>query len=468
MPRDIAAVIFAVGILGLFLLGRDRKSEVSPALWIPTVWLLIHSSRAVSLWLGIAPLMESPDQILEGNPLDRLIFAALEVAGLMVLLARGRRARTLLPAFGPFWIFLSYCALSILWSDYPLVAFKRWTKALGDPVMVLVVLTDPNPFAAIKRLLARASFLLIPISVLLIKYYPELGRRFHPWSWTTFYHGVATGKNGLGFICMLFGLGSLWLFFEAFKERPQRSGPLIAHGAVLAMALWLFWMADSVTALSCFLLGVGLLLVTTLSGLARKPWAVHLLVGLLVIFTVSVLFFDVGDVGTGLLGAMGRNPTLTGRTEFWAELVTMRGNSWFGVGFESFWLGERARQLWEEHLWRPNQAHNGYLEVFLNLGWVGVALLGLVIAWGYRNMVGALRRESGLGGLRLVFFMVALVYNLTEAAFRGPHVMWIVFLLATTVVPEPPRQGDGIAHHTKPSQMPQLGKLSGGTHRTKT
>ena len=465
MPPQIATVIFAVGILGLFLLDRDRKSRVSPALWLPVAWVSIAASRTVAQWLGLAPIMVSPDQYVEGSPIDRLIFSALLAAGLMVLLARSRRVRTLLLANGPllvFLVFLSYCALSILWSEYPFVAFKRWIRALGDPVMVLVVLTDANPSAAIKRLFARIGFLLIPLSILLLKYYPVFGRKYHRWTGDAFYNGVATSKNGLGFVCLIFGLASLWRFLEALHsgERTPRAGPLIAHGTILAMALWLFWMADSVTSFGCFLVGGALIAVTNLSGLARKPAAVHVLALGTVSLCLFALFFD---PSARLAEAMGRESTLTGRTEFWAELLSMRENAWFGTGFRSFWLGERAKWLWENHWWRPTQAHNGYLEVFLNLGWLGVALLGLVIACGYRNVVGALHWDRELGGLRLAFFMVAVLYNLTEAAFRGPHIVWIVFFLAVTVVPKPSRPGDGIASHAKPSQV----RRSVGSNQTK-
>ena len=73
----------------------------------------------------------------------------------------------------PILLFFSYCAVSILWSDYPDVALRRWIKALGDLVMVMIILTDPEPLAALKRFLARTGFLLVPVSVLLIKYYPD-------------------------------------------------------------------------------------------------------------------------------------------------------------------------------------------------------------------------------------------------------------------------------------------------------
>src|SRR5436309_1823865 len=244
MSPGVATVVYTFVILALFLLDRDRRYGVSSALWIPVAWVSIGASRMVSQWLaGVTISLESPDQYLDGSHLDRLILTGPLAARLIVLVVRGQRSGAFLRANGPILLFFLYGAVSVLWSDYPDVAFKRWVKALGDIVMVLVVLTDPDPSAAVKRLLGRAGFLLIPLSVLLIKYYPELGVGYGPWG-TQNYMGVATGKNGLGYICLIFGLGYLWRVLEAFRgqEPPRWDGPLIAQGAVLAMTLWLFHM----------------------------------------------------------------------------------------------------------------------------------------------------------------------------------------------------------------------------------
>src|SRR5437867_1880871 len=441
MSPSIATVVFGFLLLGLFLLDRDQKSRTSPALWIPVAWVSIGASRAVSQWFGVTPAMGSPEQYLEGSPFDRFILTGLLAAGLIVLLARERRAGTLLRANGPILLFFLYCSVSVLWSDYPEVAFKRWIRALGDIVMVLVVLTDTDPSAAVKRLLARSGFLLIPLSVLLIEYYPELGRGYIPGVWTPYFTGVATGKNSLGCVCLVFGLASLWRAFEVLRsgERICGVGPLIAHSTVLAMTLWLFWKADSATSLGCFLLGGGLIAVMSLPGVARKPAAVHLLVVGIVFLCLFGLFLD---SDAGLVQAMGRDTTLTGRTAFWDKVLDMTVDPLFGAGFESFWLGERLEKFWRIYMWHPNQAHNGYLEVFLNLGWTGLALFGLVMVWGYRNVVDAIRSDPEAGRLRLAYFVVAAVYNLTEAAVKAAHPVWIAFLLAVAVSPEPSRRED--------------------------
>ena len=71
---------------------------------------------------------------LQGSPLDRFLLTGLLVAGVTVLLARSRLAGTWLRANGPIVAFFIYCAISTLWSEYPDVAFKRWTKAVGNLV----------------------------------------------------------------------------------------------------------------------------------------------------------------------------------------------------------------------------------------------------------------------------------------------------------------------------------------------
>jgi O-antigen ligase len=115
----------------------------------------------------------------------------------------------------------------------------------------------------------------------------------------------------------------------------------------------------------------------------------------------------------------------------------MTVNPLFGAGYESFWFGDRLEKIWSTYWEHLNQAHNGYLEVYLDLGWTGVVLIGLVMAWGYRNVVRTLRWDPNVGRLKLAFFVIAAVYNLTEHAFRYLHPVWILFLLAVILVPEP-------------------------------
>ena len=438
MPPLIATLVYGFLIWMLFRFNGDHKNQASSALWIPVVCLLINGSRPLSSWVGLGG--NSPAQLMEGSPFDRTIYLALIAAGVAVLLRRQTTVARILRLNAPMLFFVFYCALSISWSDYSTVAFKRWIRLLGDFTMVLIVLTEPNRPRAIKLLLSRVGFILIPCSVLLIKYYPDMARSYDPWTGRQYVSGVATDKNMLGMTCLIYGLGALWQFIGAYQgtKGRERTRRMIAQGTVLAMAFWLFSAADSMTSLSTFAMGSGLLISTSFFKLARKPLIVHLMVATIVGVSFGVLFLNVG--GGAALQSLGRNPTLTGRTEIWATVLTFSGNPLFGTGFDSFWLGTRLERIWASGsmLYGINEAHNGYLETYLNLGWIGVTLLAVFIVTGYRNVMVALRLDSDVGRLRLAFFVVAVVYSFTEAGFRTTCTAWTAFLLAIAAVPYSP------------------------------
>ena len=427
---QIATLVYAIAILGLVFLDRQRGVRTSKALWLPIVWFWIAGSRAVSVWLNIQPA-DRADQYLEGSPLDRYVALAMMIVGVIVLLSRGTRIRQLFRANKPVVAFLLYCAVSTAWSDYPDVSFRRWIKMLGDFTMILVVLTDREPTAALKRVLARAAFVLLPVSVLLIKYYPAIGRYWGHWEGKAFYGGVATDKNMLGKTCLIFGLGASWRVLQEMAG-SRRARILMAQGSIVAIALWLFYTCNSMTSMSCFLLASGLMAAMTTFKAARQKAVVHALVLGVIVICACTLFLGVGG---DVLNTLGRDSTLTGRTQLWGELAGMTVNPVLGTGFESFWLGKRLQRLWAAHWWRPNESHDGYLELYLNLGLAGVGLFLVVLVTGYRNIMKLLPTDPEGGRIRLAFFVVGVTYNFTEAATRSMDVVWLMLILSVIAIP---------------------------------
>ncbi len=438
MSPTLATLVYALAIVLLVRLTRDSEATVSKALWIPTLWLLINGSRPVSAWLAMAGFgssvaISSADQYLDGSPIDRAVFVVLLIAALVVLAGRKEQVKEILSRNKTLLLFFAYCALSVLWSDYPFVAFKRWNKGIGDVIMVLVVLTDLNRGAAIKRILTRVGFVLLPVSLLFIKYYPDWGREYNPWSWAVMYSGVTETKNELGMVCLVFGLGSAWCLLSAWQmsRGSERTRQLVAYLAVVLTAVWLLYMANSMTSLMCFGVAGALMALVMLFNRAQRLAVVNLMIAAIVSVCFSVLFLNAGG---GILNSVGRDPTLTGRTSIWQVVLSVAGNPLVGTGYESFWLGERLSKVWAV-MPGIQEAHNGYLEVYLNLGWIGVGLMVALIIAGYRNAVLAFRHDFQQGALNLAFFTAAVVYNFTEAGFRMMSPIWVAFLLAATAVP---------------------------------
>lgn len=431
---QIATLVCILGILGLYLLNRDPKAETSKALWIPMIWFLIAGSRNVGEWLGSSAPSTSSDPYIDGNPIDRNLLAGLVALGVIVLFRRRHRIIKILRANWPILLYFGYCLVSVLWSEYPYVGFKRWIRSSGDIVMVLVILSDRDWLAARKKILAWPAFLLLPLSILFIRYYPQLGRTFGQWDYAMSWTGVSSTKNGLGMISMVFGLASASRFLDALWERQNenRTRVLIAHGTILAMAIYLLEMAHSATSLACFVLGSIVLVVTSWRSLARFPGFCQFLVWGLLFISFSSLFLN---FGSSFVEDLGRNATLTGRTEVWSRVLTLVKDPVFGTGFESFWIGPRLAQM---RALDPglNQAHNGYLEIYLNLGWVGLTLFAIVILTGNRNVISAFHRDPLSGRLNLAYFVIALSYNFTEAGFKMMNLTWILFLLSIVALPE--------------------------------
>ena len=132
MPPPLA--LFLTLALMVFLFRRDirEKPNVSGALWLPLLWLLIGMSRPFSEWLSIFGLpVSGAASTDEGSPVDAFFFFALGIMGLCILIKRQIHLSEIVLNNGWVIAFLLYCFISIAWSDVPFVAFKRWIKILG-------------------------------------------------------------------------------------------------------------------------------------------------------------------------------------------------------------------------------------------------------------------------------------------------------------------------------------------------
>lgn len=431
MNPSIATLVYACGIAGLFYLDRDNSVRTSKALWLPVIYIWAVGSRPVSDWLSMGPTAGTNVQ-LEGSPVDRAFFAILLLAAVCVLVYRGRKVFKCLSANWPIVIYFVFCLLSVLWSDFPGVAFKRWTKAVEDLLMILIVLTDGQPIAALRRLFSRTGFVLIPVSLLLIKYYPNLGRGYDEWTGEQLLTGVTTNKNMLGVITLVLLLGVVWRLLGLLQSEetpPHRRRHLLAQGAMFALGVYLLIITHSATSTLCFVLGAFVMLATSLRFVKRHAAAVHALVLSIVIVSGSLVLFG-GEASAA--HALGRNATLTGRTDIWAAVIPLAPNPVVGAGFESFWLSPHVHErLAEIFPGLPlNEAHDGYIEVYLELGWVGVSLIALILLDGYRRSVSAFRREPAVGRLLIAYVLCAMLYSVAEAGFRMMDPIWIFFLLA--------------------------------------
>ena len=414
----------------------DRKNNeaISKALWIPFIWLFFSRSRNISEWLhlGAPDMSVSAEAIIEGNPLNRAVYTILIIAGVLILLRRKINWSELFTKNAWIWLYFIFGAISFVWSDYPYVSFKRWIKASGTLIMALVVVTEVRPYMAIGVILKRLAFLLLPLSVLFIKYYPALGRAYHMGQ--PMFTGVSSQKNGLGQICLLAGIYFSWNMFLGRREENV-SGQKLHYSIyliMLPMIVWLLYMANSATSMACLIAAIGIFAVGRHPVMVSNPRRIlHLGIASVVLFVILEFAFSIKDT---IITLLGRSPDLTTRVPMWKDLLSMVKNPIIGFGYESFWLGARLQYM-VEHWGIGNQAHNGYLEMYLNLGLVGLFFLLGWILFGLRNVNRHLATDYPAAMLRFCFIVVVVLYNYTEATFYGPNSLWMLFFIGILYIP---------------------------------
>ena len=334
-----------------------------------------------------------------------------------------------------------YGLISVVWSDFPWTAFKRFTKVVEHLMMVLVVLTETHPIQAMDALLRRFLIAAVVLSVLFLKYYPEFGRAFSYWTGQAFNTGATTDKNALGHICLLgtvFYTSSLLSKAHHGVGRAIKGRTLIDIG-MLAALLWLLDAANAKTALVCSMLGMVSIAVLARSRLGRNPTALFVsVVSLVALAAVLESAFNIREIG---IEALDRNPTLTDRTFVWEDVLAMPNNVLVGTGFESFWLGPRLEQLWRKYWWHPNQAHNGYIETYINLGAIGVSLLLIMMAAGFFRSLRTMRDGEAFGAVRFSLIIAIAIFNYTDATFKALHILFFTFLLMSVTTGRLPEAG---------------------------
>jgi len=265
------------------------------------------------------------------------------------------------------------------------------------------------------------AYILIPFSLLLIKYYPEYGVQYARWSGMQMWIGVTLQKNGLGRLCTISAFFLIWALVRRWKGRDHPVGKYLTYADVLIliMALWLLkGPPDAYSATGIAALAVGLSTLATLLWMQKHqvfPQVNILRATIVLIISLGIItVFVGGSTLSSFASTLGRDETLTGRTEIWADLLpVMMQKPLIGAGFGGFWTPV-TRQMYGQ-----SEAHSGYLDVLLDQGFVGMAFLTMFLLSCCRKAHRALVDDYDWGSLWICFLLMALVHNITETSLNS-------------------------------------------------
>jgi exopolysaccharide production protein ExoQ len=321
------------------------------------------------------------------------------------------------------WV-VALCALalaSVAWSYDPVFTLRRTVVLMAFTLLGVYIGANFERDEQIK-LFAWALLYMVVVSLLIIIVAPDYGisHDLHSGAWK----GVFPHKNSLG---RVIGFGLVLLIFA----RPKIGPTIVRVGLLLATALLLIFSFSStalVSVVGCLLAYPFILVLRARAKRTVPLWVVLLVPALIVVVLVGINYATVATL-------FGKDPTLSGRTELWAAVVdAIKLRPWFGYGYAVFWgkpgLQTLATASASAYGSVPVHAHDGYLDLALDLGIVGV----LIFAYGLIKMiwlaVSTARDESYEGSAwPLMFVVYYVLFNVTESNLLISRAfLWLPFI----------------------------------------
>ncbi|QGG95998.1 O-antigen ligase family protein [Actinomarinicola tropica] len=382
-------------------------AEGTPSIGSTPLWIVSgHVALLVAVMAGFGALeFVKPKMYL-------LLLIAATVG--MILLGPIRQLGRLVISL-PVLAYLSWWVASYMWT------FNEWvwvrdTQDIIPTIVCLTAIVSLMPLAEVRRGLVLACQVTIAWNVLWTLMSPGLA--MNHMDGTPGWRGSFIHKNGMAPF-MLFAV----ITFAYLERRP------FVRNASIAVALAFVVLSQSTTSL---VVGTMLLVfawfIRQLSASPKETWSFLLTLGSTIGFAVAYL--GVVNLPT-LVGAAGKDPTLTSRTEIWANSLEAIGRRpWSGYGIGGVWINndaEPTRTILRGLGFIVYHAHNGFIEILLQLGIIGLALFFVLVIAYFRTALVVMLHDTPLASYLMAYAALILLLSISEVATFG---QWLAFLCA--------------------------------------
>ena len=386
-----------------------EKSFVVLAFLLFTDGLLIHLLRPKG---GAQP---------QGDPITQLIFLGIYVVTLFLIVPYWKQGVRAVTKEKLLLVLVAIALISVIWSGAPMLTVRRSAALLGTTLFGIYFSTRYS-LSEQLRLLAWALGIAAVLSLLLALVLPIYGVH-QGGEFSGAWKGIYSHKNALG--------------------RPVSLGVTV----FILLAIWgkrYRWVAWAGFALSAFLIlksTSATPLLSSLTVLAVLPiysvWRWRYPLGLP--FFIMALMVG-GGIAIGVwsnletvLAAAGKDMTFTGRSFLWTFLIEMiQKRPWLGYGYGGFWRGWEGESyyVWTAIPWLPEYAHNGYLQLGIDLGLLGLSVfaLGFLINF-IRAFTLAYATKTPEALFPLIYFTFMLPYNVSDSIIlQQNNLFWVLYV----------------------------------------
>lgn len=339
------------------------------------------------------------------NVKNQVVYLFLFFSSMVIFVKRYDQILTYIRAEKFLTIFVFLCLVSALWTDYPQLSIKRSFQLFVTYLVVVESILNIEPKLLLKQLMIVVS-LYIFISLISTRVSPyAIDPRFGTW------RGIEAHKNHLAQTCIYCLLSSL-VFFNFARSKWTK----IYSVALMLSSVFLIYKAHSSSAVIVIavILFLGFIFyVESIFNILKIGRSVLGFTFLLFLCLTFVFLIFSSEIFGLVPGYFGKDMTLSGRVPIWEYVWTeIDKKLLMGYGFAAYWImGSTRILLFADYFegFKVNQAHNGYLELFLQLGVIGfVFFLVLLSAYIYRMF-------KVNNNLAIIISISILTLNLTES-----------------------------------------------------
>lgn len=363
--------------------------------------------------------LEDVSDISTSNPVNQVVYSFIFLLAFI----------SILPSYKTFFkwmnhekyiiLFFMWCATTLLWSNDATISFKRLFQYITTSLVFLSALINWRDEEPLLKIIKYVLSVYLIVSIFVVILIPQAkDPSFDTW------RGLHPTKNNLGqtaSICII--------FFSYLLSRENnlifKTRSLFFLFLSIILLLGSFSMTNIILIfvyMSVFIFVQSVNLFSKI-GLGMK-FALFMLFSSLGL--IVILFLLAPDLYLAIFDLVGKDPTLTGRTEIWAIVLSSTINDLFiGVGFQAFWIPQHLVTVELFKYWIPTQSHNGYVDIILETGLVGLFLFIFAVFI-------TLRKANFRSNLLWILFIIyAVLLNFSESTFIRPHHPTNVMLFAS-------------------------------------
>jgi exopolysaccharide production protein ExoQ len=352
------------------------------------------------------------------NSLIKIIFLFIYFITFILLLFRWKKVVYVLSKDNYIILLLGIVTASILWSINSEITVSRCIAIVGTSLFG-IYLASRYTLKEQVVLLGWTFTVITLLSLLFVVALPKFGIMggIHAGA----FRGIYTHKNVLGRIMVMS------IIVNSLRINLDKSRS-ITYVTLSLSVLLLVFCRSSAAILNLFNVIMTFLIFRTWRW--RYEIMIPVSIGIISLMFCGVIWFN--ENSAILFGAVGKDATLTGRTELWQIILNMIGNRpLFGYGYGAFWVDtDNVTNVWFMAGWEAPNAHNGVLDLCLNAGLIGLIFFVLSLLKTLRNSFILLRYSTSSEGFWPLIFIVCLVLsNLTETALMVQNdVLWVLYV----------------------------------------